>query len=566
MTWPYLTTQLLALLAGLVLFLTGMATMRSGLQQAAGKKLRQILQKATARRLPGLGLGTILGAFIQSSAGSVMLIGFIGAGLISFAGSVPVILGINIGTSLSMLMISFRLGDACWLAITTGVLLRIAWPKAQPAGTALLGFGLIFLGLTVMSDAIHPFRASLAPILQLADGTQWRGMLIGVGASILFTGIIQSSGATIGMVFAMLNAGAMTSFAQAYPIIIGASVGTCVTALIGAARSSTEARCCAVTHLLFNLFATALAIVTAPLMYRFIPLTTALAHPVEGPFPPHILVSQCANANLIKMTVSALLVVPFAPLVARVVTRWYPTPEPPSETSLLDPALTHTPEDALQAAIHEIHRIIELCMQRMDGLRSLLLVRDTSTMLRMQTTEQAVITIQESMHRYLHSLTRQTLTKRQSLLTTQLYNGIDHCERIAEHIAVLAPLLVYRHRTRHAELPPEVIDHLLRMNQRATESLQCLANVFTPSADDREARIHNVLQARDAFMDLVYTERDDIATSLANETCPLPAAIFRTRFLTEQSRIVKHVRALAFQAQTPYFRIKTKRLAHPASL
>lgn len=548
--------QTAALFAGLTLFLTGMSSMSKGLQQAAGKGIRSILQRATSGRVRAISLGTLLGGLIHSSAASVMLIGFIGAGLITFSSSVPAILGINIGTSLSMLMISFQLGDACWLAILAGFLMRLH-KRTAPAGTALLGFGLIFLGLNVMSDAIYPFREELAPILRYSDGTTVQGMLTGVLASMLFTSIIQSSGATIGMVFAMLTAGAMESFEQAYPVIIGANVGTCATALIGAARSTTEAKRCALTHLLFNMFATSLAMITAPIMYRIIPFTTPGAAGAES---QQILVSQSANANVIKMILGASIILPITPWVAATVKKILPDRSKDDIASLLDPDLATVPEDALQAALLELLRMTELCTERLQALPRLLLFKHTPTRLKLQETETAVSTIRESMHRFLRQLTNVSLTKRQNLMVTLLYNGIDHVDRIADHIGVLATALYDRHQASQAEIPVETLRKLIHLNQLAVAVMQSLEDVLRPHPDDRTAAIEDTLIRRDAFMKEMDAEREQIANDLAAEACSPRVAIFRSRYFTELSRIVKHARALALCTHNPRFRIKSKRL------
>lgn len=549
--------QTAALFAGLALFLGGMSAMSKGLQEAAGKGLRRILQRATAHRLPSLGLGTLLGGLIHSSAASIMLIGFISAGLITFTSSIPAIIGINIGTNLSMLMISFRLGDACWLAILAGVLLRLR-PRSQPAGTALLGFGLIFLGLNIMSASIFPFREELAPILRFSDGTTMRGMLTGVIVAMLFTSIIQSSGATIGIVFAMLTAGAMTSFEQAYPVIIGANVGTCATALIGAAGGTTEAKRLAMTHLIFNIFAAILSIATAPIMYRYIPLTTPLA--ATGAANHQILVSQCANANVIKTIISALLVLPLTRLFATGIRYLMPDRKQEYLKCLLDPELAETPENALQAAILELHRMTELCTERLRTVPQLLLQRNTTIRLNMQETETAVITIQESMHRFLQQLARTKLTRRQATLAALLYNCIDHIERIADHIGVLAQILGERHRMPDATLVIPMLDHLLELNQHTVAVLQALEGILVPLPDNRDAAMQLTLERREIFMTAAVHEQDRIAADLADGTCTPPAAIFRSRFTLELTRIIKHARALALQAQDPDFQIKTKRL------
>jgi phosphate:Na+ symporter len=383
-------------------------------------------------------------------------------------------------------------------------------------------------------------------------------MLTGVTASLLFTAIIQSSGATIGMVFAMLTAGALTSFEQAYPIIIGANVGTCATALIGAARSTVEAKRCALTHLLFNLFATSLAMATAPVMYHVIPLTTPGIG--AGGATPQMLVSQCANANVIKMVLGAMLVLPFSAMVATTVRKLLPDSKKDHLATLLDQDLIAFPENALQAAILELQRMIQLCTGRLQAMPRLLLKRDTATNLKLQETESAVIAIQESMQHFLRQLSQQELTRRQSILATLLHNGIDHIERIADHIGVLARASFERHRIHDAEMPVSTLRELILVNKQAVSVMLALDQVLIPQAKDRSTAIASTLQYRDAFSRGVEKAKENIATDLAQGICSPATAIFRMRYLTELSRMVKHARALVVHTNTPQFRIKPKKL------
>jgi phosphate:Na+ symporter len=204
--------EIFSVLGGLALFIFGMNIMTDGLKRCAGDSLRHILARATHNRLNGLGLGTTLGFLVQSSAATVMLVGFINAGLMTLNESVPVMLGANIGTTLSMQLISFKLADYCFVAITLGVLLNIVSPqlRVKQAGQALLGFGLLFLGMSTMSAAIAPHRDAFIPLFAQINGATPGGLLRGILLATAVTGIIQSSGAMIGMSFALIQAGVIT--------------------------------------------------------------------------------------------------------------------------------------------------------------------------------------------------------------------------------------------------------------------------------------------------------------------------------------------------------------------
>ncbi len=203
-------------LGGLALFILGMGIMSDGLRVAAGPGLRTLLAKATANRFAGLALGTLLGFLVHSSAASVMLVGFLNAGLMSLAQAVAPMLGTNLGTSLSMQLVSFRLTDYCYVGIVAGLVFQMAVPnpRAKSIGRALVGFGLLFLGMKTMSAAIAPHRDLLRQYLVAIDGQTLSGRLLGVGLAFALTAVIQSSGATIGMAFALADAGVFDSLWQ----------------------------------------------------------------------------------------------------------------------------------------------------------------------------------------------------------------------------------------------------------------------------------------------------------------------------------------------------------------
>ncbi len=195
--------------------------MTNGLREAAGSRLRAMLSKTTSHRLSGITLGTFCGFLVHSSATAVMLVGFVNAGLMTLAQAVPPMLGANIGTTLSMQVISLKLDEYCFLAIGTGFLLQMLIPSStiKHAGRIILGFGILFLGMKVMKESIYPYLAMFQSFLVFVDGRTLLGMLFGLAVFAGITAIIQSSSATIGMCCAMISAGAMTGLQEVYPIV-----------------------------------------------------------------------------------------------------------------------------------------------------------------------------------------------------------------------------------------------------------------------------------------------------------------------------------------------------------
>lgn len=279
------TAQIILLLGGLALFLHGMNVMTDGLKAAAGSKMKAFLQGMTRNRWTSLVAGTGITAVIQSSSvTTVLAVGFVSAGLISFQSTLGIILGANIGTTITAQIIAFKITKASWIMIAVGFLSGFLFKKkiVKNVGTIVLGLGLVFLGMTVMSEATAPLK-SYEPFLDLMEGLDnyVYGILIGA----LFTALVQSSSATTGIVIIMASQG-LIDIEPAIAIIMGANVGTCVTALLSALGKPKAAMRVAVSHILFN-------VLGVLIWYAFI---TQLAHLVEN-ISPGSESRQVANAH-----------------------------------------------------------------------------------------------------------------------------------------------------------------------------------------------------------------------------------------------------------------------------
>ena len=220
---------LATLMGGLALFLYGMKVLSGGLQALAGVKLRGLLGRLTRNRVASWGAGGLLGFLVHSGPGIVMVVGFVDAGLLTLGAAMPLVIGINLGTTISMQVFAFSIGPLCHVAIAVGLLLFLAGRRewVRNVGSMFVGFGLLFLGMETMSKAIIPLKDAgvFVAFLSTTDGSTAIGILTGLAASTLITAMIQSSGATIGMLFALAAAGVFTDITQAFPLVLGAHVG-----------------------------------------------------------------------------------------------------------------------------------------------------------------------------------------------------------------------------------------------------------------------------------------------------------------------------------------------------
>ena len=354
----------LALFGGMALLLFGMQLVGEGLQRAAGGRLRQILTKLTQRRLTAVAMGVTATALMQSSsATTVMLIGFVSAGLMSFPQTMGVILGADIGTTLTVQLLAFRILDASLGLIGLGFTIVFFAKRrlTKDLGQALLGFGLLFLGLKVMTDGMAPLRESdLAQRILLAFV---ESPILGILTAAVGSALLASSAAAIGIALALASQN-LLPLEGAIPIVLGANIGTCATALAASFGSPPEAKRVAVAHIGFKLGGVLL-------VYPFIELFTRL---VAGSAAD--VARQIANAHTFFNVGISAIFLPFAPWAARVITALVPdrpAEEHPYQTRYLDARFLDQPALALGQVTREALRMADI----VQGM-----LRDTATVFR----------------------------------------------------------------------------------------------------------------------------------------------------------------------------------------
>ena len=412
------------LLGGLALFLFGLRLLSDGLATVAGHRLRILLERVTRRKITGTVVGSALGFLLHSSGATVMLIGFLNAGLITLPPLLAVLFGVNIGTTLSMQVLSLNIDALTFPAIALGMGLTFHRnEQVRAGGRALFGFGLLFLGMEIMSQGVSPWQDDLRPILSSIDSESLLGMITAVLAAALITAILQSSGATIGMCFAFIQGGVFDSLGQVLPLVLGAQVGTCITAAlasIGGARSSQRL---ALAHVLFNVVGVTLALVFRVPFLSFLESTT-----------PDML-RQTANLHTSFNLITTIVLLPFTGWVAAATTKILPVKEDEGNQSHLTREAMQAVQPALEASRKEITRLAELALESLSlchvGLHSVRRSR-TSRIIR---NEIVFDTIKDTMTRQLRERGHDAQTSRAEL--TQLdheIHRIAQVERIGDHL------------------------------------------------------------------------------------------------------------------------------------
>ena len=328
----------ISLIGGLGMFLYGMNVMGDGLQKAAGEKLKKIIEMLTTNRIMGVLVGTLVTAIIQSSsATTVMTIGFVNAGIMSLQQAVGVIMGANIGTTVTAQLVSFNIEKYAPIAIGIGMVFWFFTKKKNIKNISeiLIGFGILFVGMNFMKEAAAP----VSEMSQVHDAMLYlsKNPVLGILAGFLITGTIQSSSASIGILIVLASQG-LLPITAALPVLYGDNIGTCVTSLLSTIGASRNARRAAIMHLCFNVIGTLLFIIV--LSKPIVALVTSI-DPTNVP-------RQIANAHTLFNVVNVIVLLPFSTYLVKLATKLVPYTEDEDlenihTTKFLDERILETP-------------------------------------------------------------------------------------------------------------------------------------------------------------------------------------------------------------------------------
>lgn len=356
-------TLVMTLVGGLALFLYGMEKMSEGLKKSAGDQMRNILSALTNNRLVAMSVGAFVTMVIQSSsATTVMLVSFVQAQLMTFVQSLGVILGADIGTTITAQLIAFKLTDYALVMIAVGFALTMFSKKESTkyVGEAILGFGILFFGMKLMSDAMKPLRTYL-PFIDLLKGLE--NPLLGLLVGTIFTALIQSSSAFTGIVIVLAQQGLLTLEAG-IPLVMGANIGTCITAGLASIGMSREAKRVAIAHVIFKIGGVILFIFWIP---TFAEIIRSISPTTDGTGIDKLAAEtprQIANAHTIFNVSLALFFLPLTSMFANMIIKIYPEKKQekgihPATWHLDDKAIS-TPALALDLARNEISRMSKI--------------------------------------------------------------------------------------------------------------------------------------------------------------------------------------------------------------
>lgn len=540
----------LKLVGGLACFIFALHILISSLQAAAGRSLRGLIRCSTRGRWIGLSLGTVMGTLLQSNASVFLVIGFLHAGLMTLPQAIGPIAGANIGTTLALQLISFDLGDFYFIPIIAGVLMLITVkrPSWKDGAQALIGFGFLFMSMKMMSASLVPHRELLQSLLSASHGSGLTAKFLAIGITTIVSAALQSRSATMGLLFALTRADVFSSLEQIFPYVLGAQIGTCSTGILGSVGTSIEARRGGVTHLLFNIFGTLIALALEPFLIKV------------TQFSSSDLIHQTANLQTFIIILTALIIVPLrAPFVwfVRTIT---PSRKPaPPSSHLADEALK-MPEQAIYRSVRELQRVANICAQTFRLNAEIMFRMNKHTLLTIRRNEDAVDEIHHALKRYLQKLTSRYLSRRQAIMIQHLNRCTIDIERIGDHNENIADLTELRFHTRGTTFPSTAQQTLFGLFEAADRVLQLVIKSLNPDNTDFQAIARDILQARDAYVDLSLSAKTLFSEKIINHEWAPIVGIFLSDYVNGFDRIVRHSKMIALAESQPHFWIKRRKL------
>ena len=536
--------NILSMAGGLGLFLFGIRTMGDGLENAAGAKLKRMLEVLTGNRFLAVLVGFVVTAIIQSStATTVMVVGFVNAGMMSLAQAVGVIMGANIGTTVTSLLIALNFSSVAAAAVLVGVILMLASKKTvvKNLGAIFTGFGLLFLGIDMMSDSMAPLResAGFMNFIVTVSESPLRP-LFGIILGIVMTAVLQSSSASVGVLQTLAMQGLVPLKFSVF-VLFGQNIGTCLTALFSTVGAKKNSKRAAVIHLLFNLIGTGIFILIA--------LLTPYVEWIEKLSPDPM--AQIAISHIVFNIVSTVIMFPFANILVKLSCLLVPgkdDSESEMHCKFIDDRLLNTPPFAVMQVSKEVARMAKLARDNFETSAHALINRSNKDLDKVMENEEIINYLNHHITSYLVKLNALDITDSDSDYIARVFHAINDIERVGDHAINLA------------EAAQHNIGEGLKFSDPAREELnQLCGSVVTllersmaafdnQSLSDDEAKELSDLEEH--IDDLTLECQDSHIFRLNRKECNTEAGMLYLNTITDFERVGDHAINIAFLARS----------------
>ena len=536
--------NILSMAGGLGLFLFGIRTMGDGLENAAGAKLKRMLEVLTGNRFLAVLVGFVVTAIIQSStATTVMVVGFVNAGMMSLAQAVGVIMGANIGTTVTSLLIALNFSSVAAASVLVGVILMLASKKTvvKNLGAIFTGFGLLFLGIDMMSDSMAPLResAGFMNFIVTVSESPLRP-LFGIILGIVMTAVLQSSSASVGVLQTLAMQGLVPLKFSVF-VLFGQNIGTCLTALFSTVGAKKNSKRAAVIHLLFNLIGTGIFILIA--------LLTPYVEWIEKLSPDPM--AQIAISHIVFNIVSTVVMFPFAKALVKLSCLLVPgkdDSESEMHCKFIDDRLLNTPPFAVMQVSKEVARMAKLARDNFETSAHALINRSDKDLDKVMENEEIINYLNHHITSYLVKLNALDITDSDSDYIARVFHAINDIERVGDHAINLA------------EAAQHNIGEGLKFSDPAREELnqlcgsvvtlleRSMAAFDTQSLSDNEAKELSDLEEH--IDDLTLECQDSHIFRLNRKECNTEAGMLYLNTITDFERVGDHAINIAFLARS----------------
>ncbi|MBL8394695.1 MAG: Na/Pi cotransporter family protein [Candidatus Accumulibacter sp.] len=545
LAWGMMTVELLG---GLAIFLFGMMQMEEGLKAVAGERMKGILARLTVNRFMGVGTGALVTAVIQSSSvTTVLVVGFISAGLMSLSQSVGVIMGANIGTTITAQIVAFKITKAAlgMIAVGFAMLFTARNDHTRHYGVMLMGLGMVFFGMHVMSEAMEPLR-TYEPFLTLMKTMD--NPLVGVLIALVFTAIIQSSSASTGIVIVMASQG-FISLQAGIALAFGANIGTCATALLAVIGKPREAVRAAVVHLLFNVCG---VLIWLPFIGFIADLVTAISptYPDLGGTARLAAETprQIANAHTFFNVANTLIFIWFTTQIARFV-EWLIPDKPLAEEAVivrprfLQEELLSTPSLALDQVRMEVMHMGETVNAMLQGIMPAIIKGDTRGLEEIRRMDDKVDILHAGIIDYLGKISKQPLSEEQGRELMQLMEAVSNLENIGDIVETNLVVLGHDRVRDKIEVSEATQQVLYGFQQAITRSVEAAVQAVG-QRNERAGQV--VIGMKEEINRIADSAAAHEARRLiAEEPNRIPAYVLEVDLIEKQKRIYYFAKRMA---------------------
>ncbi len=534
--------MIMQVFGGLGLFILGMTLMSDGLKKVAGDKLKSFLDKVTSNPIKSVFLGTIITMIIQSSsATTVMVVGLVNAGLINLIQAAGVILGANIGTTITSQLIALKITDYAALFIAVGVVMKLfsKKDKVRNLGDTILGFGLLFTGINIMSDTLKPLADNQLFVDILVSFSD--NPIMGVIAGAVITAIIQSSSASIGLLQALAIGGAFatvsatTTLSASIPILLGMNIGTCVTAIFSMIGANNTAKQAAGIHLMVNIFGTFWVLGILYITGGF----TA-----EGSFIYDFIIKisgddatrQIANSHTIFNVANTLVLLPLIPSLVKFIKKVIPDVEEKEEDKFkirLDERLLENPTVALGETVDEVIRMGKLTYQNLNTAFYGSLKHDSKMIDEVFDVEEDINAFETGITDFLVKLSSLNLDYHDADLVIHLYHTIHDIERIGDHAVGIARIAQNKAR-KGIKFSESASSEVTQMYEKVKKALKLAIEALEEKNKDKAAEVLEI--EKQINQDEKQLRKAHI-NRLNKQSCSAESGVLYLDFVTDMERI-----------------------------